>query len=307
MNETSCRGRVLRFASDFFYVLEGDRLVTCKARGKLKKLRMNSDIIAIGDFVEFEMLPDGTGIITDVLPRTSEWVRMMTGTKVPYRQVLIANLDQVLIVFAAADPEPRLRMLDRFLVICERQHIHPLIVINKMDLVDEAATKERFSVYSRLGYEILFTSARDAAAGAALKSRIIGKISGLLGPSGVGKSTLLNCIDDTLDLKTGEISEWNKKGRHTTVVREMFPLKEGGFIADLPGIKTLGLWDIEPEELDGYFPEIRPLVSECFYSDCTHDESEVDCAVRAAVEAGTIDAERYTSYLRMRFGDEEEL
>lgn len=198
-------------------------------------------------------------------------------------------------------------MLDRFLVICEQQHIHPLIVINKMDLVDEAETKARFSVYTRLGYEVLFTSARDEATGAALKARIVGKISGLLGPSGVGKSTLLNCIDDTLDLKTGEISEGNKKGRHTTVVREMFPLKEGGFIADLPGIKTLGLWDIEPEELDGYFPEIRSLVSGCFYSDCTHDESEVDCAVRAAVEAGTIDEGRYTSYLRMRFGDEEEL
>lgn len=282
-------------------------MVTCKARGRLKKLRTNSDIIAIGDFVGYEMLPDGTGIITEILPRTSEWVRMMTGTKVPYRQVLIANLDQVLIVFAAAEPEPRLRMLDRFLVICERQHIHPLIVINKMDLVDEAETKARFSVYTRLGYEVLFTSTRDEATGAALKARIVGKISGLLGPSGVGKSTLLNCIDDTLDLKTGEISEGNKKGRHTTVVREMFPLKEGGFIADLPGIKTLGLWDIEPEELDGYFPEIRPLVSECFYSDCTHDESEVDCAVRAAVEAGTIDEGRYTSYLRMRFGDEEEL
>lgn len=307
MSGKTFSGRVLRFASDFFYVLTGDRLVTCKARGRLKKQRTNSDIIAIGDFVEYETLSDGTGIITDILPRTSEWVRMMTGMKVPYRQVLIANLDQVLIVFAAADPEPRLRMLDRFLVICERQHIHPIIVINKMDLVDAAATKARFSVYQRLGYEILFTSARDVRTGAALKARIVGKISGLLGPSGVGKSTLLNCIDETLDLKTGEISDFNKKGRHTTVVREMFPLKEGGFIADLPGIKTLGLWDIEPEELDGYFPEIRPLVADCFYSDCTHDESEVDCAVRAAVDAGTIDPERYASYLRMRFGEDEDV
>ena len=299
------QGRVLRFASDFFYVFANGRLVTCKARGKIKSRAQHTDIIAIGDFVTFESLPDGSGMITDVLPRTSEWVRMMTGTKVPYRQVLIANLDQVLIVFAAADPEPRLRMLDRFLVICERQRIHPLIVINKLDLVDEAETKARFAAYARLGYETIFVSAKDERTGALLRERVVGKISGLLGPSGVGKSTLLNCVDDTLDLKTGEISDFNRKGRHTTVVREMFPLKEGGFIADLPGIKTLGLWDIQPEELDGYFPEIRPLVARCFYSDCTHDESEVDCAVREAVAAGKIDSGRYESYLRMRFGDPE--
>ena len=165
--------------------------------------------------------------------------------------------------------------------------------------------RSRFAAYARLGYETVFVSAKDERTGALLRERVVGKISGLLGPSGVGKSTLLNCVDDTLDLKTGEISDFNRKGRHTTVVREMFPLKEGGFIADLPGIKTLGLWDIQPEELDGYFPEIRPLVSRCFYSDCTHDESEVDCAVREAVAAGKIDSGRYESYLRMRFGDPE--
>lgn len=305
MSDDTRQGRVLRFQSDFFYVFSDGVLVSCKARGKLKTRARNTDIIAIGDFVTFEYLPDGSGIITDVLPRTSEWVRMMTGMKVPYRQVLIANLDQVLIVFAAADPEPRLRMLDRFLVICERQHIHPIIVINKMDIVDEAATKARFAIYPRLGYETVFISANDPDAGERLKELLVGKISGFLGPSGVGKSTLLNRIDASLSLKTGEISDFNKKGRHTTVVREMFPLKEGGFVADLPGIKTLGLWDIQPEELDGYFPEIRPLVEKCFYSDCTHDETEVDCAVRDAVAAGTIDSDRYQSYLRMRFGDEE--
>lgn len=300
------RGRVLRLQSNFFYVYVDGALITCKARGKLKAGSRGTDIIAIGDFVEFDMLPDGTGIIEAVVPRSSEWVRMMSGVKYEYRQVLIANLDQVLIVFAAADPEPRLRMLDRFLVICERQHIHPIIVINKMDLVDEATTRAKFAVYERLGYEVLYVSVLWESTRDLLREKIIGKISGLLGPSGVGKTSLLNQIDETLDLKTGEISEFNRKGRHTTVVREMFPIREGGFIADLPGIKTLALWDIQPEELDAYFPEIRPLVPECFYSDCTHDEYEVDCAVRDAVAAGTIDPGRYESYLRMRFGDPEE-
>ena len=299
-------GRVLKYHSGFYHVCYDGGQVVCKIRGRLKNARKNSDIIAIGDLVRFEILPDGSGIIEEVLPRTNELIRMTTGIKIEYRQVLIANMDQVLLVFACSHPEPRLRMLDRFLVVCEKQKILPVIVANKTDLIGEKRAREIFRDYEALNYRVVYASAEDGRGIEEIRELLTGRISGLVGPSGVGKSSIINRIDPTLDLRTNEISEYNEKGRHTTVVREMFPLKDGGFVADLPGLKTLALWDIEPEELDGYFPELRDLVKDCYYSDCTHDETEVGCAVHKAVEEGRVSRERYESYLRMRFGSEDE-
>ena len=299
-------GRVLKYHSGFYHVFHEGVQTVGKIRGRLKSGRKNTDIIAIGDLVEFEILPDGSGIIESVMPRTNELIRMTTGIKIEYRQVLISNMDQVLLVFACTHPEPRLRMLDRFLVVCERQKISPVIVVNKIDLLGEDAARELFRDYEPLGYRVVYVSAEDGRGIEEIRELLKDRISGLVGPSGVGKSSIINRIDPDLDLRTNEISDYNEKGRHTTVVREMFPLKDGGFVADLPGLKTLALWDIEPEELDGYFPELRELVKDCYYSDCTHDETEVGCAVHKAVEEGRVSRERYESYLRMRFGDEEE-
>ena len=299
-------GRVLKYHSGFYHVFHDDEQTICKIRGRLKSGRKNTDIIAIGDLVEFEILPDGSGIIEAVLPRTNELIRMTTGIKIEYRQVLISNMDQVLLVFACTHPEPRLRMLDRFLVVCEKQKITPVIIVNKIDLLGEEKARELFHDYEPLGYRTIFVSAENGTGIEEVHELLKGRISGLVGPSGVGKSTIINRIDPNLDLRTNEISDYNEKGRHTTVVREMFPLKDGGFVADLPGLKTLALWDIEPEELDGYFPELRDLVKDCYYSDCTHDENEIGCAVHQAVEEGRVSRERYESYLRMRFGDDEE-
>ena len=299
------QGRVLRFQSGFFTVMADDEVVTCGIRGVLKRGSRQMDLVAIGDIVEFSQFPDGSGVIEKVLPRKNELVRLLTSVNYEYRQILISNLDQILLVFSVVQPEPKLRMLDRFLVICEKQKIHPVIVINKIDLINLEQIQERFSIYPRIGYDVIYTSAVTGLGIDELKQVLQQKVTGLIGPSGVGKSSLINQIYPTLNLKVNEVSDYNQKGKHTTVVREMFPMEDGAFIADMPGIKALALWDIQPEELDGYFPEISPLVSKCFYSDCTHNPDEPGCAVHQAVEDGIVSPERYDSYLHIRYGDSE--
>jgi ribosome biogenesis GTPase len=261
------------------------------------------DITAVGDRVMISPLADGSGAVEEVLPRVRELVRLAPTPRGEYRQVLFANLDQVLLVFACTSPEPKLRMLDRFLVICEKQKIPVQIVANKVDLTGMREAKLMFSHYVPLGYPVHYTSVKNGHGIKALKKTLVGKISGLAGPSGVGKSSLLNFIQPELGIAVREVSEGTEKGRHTTVVRELYALKEGGYVADLPGLKSLALWDIEPTELDGYFPEIRDRVEDCQFNDCMHLD-DPGCAVRAAVESGKINFDRYESYLRMRLGDD---
>lgn len=296
-------GWVTRFQSGFYTVLTAAGPVTCHLRGRLKRRSVQGDIIAVGSRVKISPQPDGKAMIEEIEPHTRALVRLDPTPRGDYRQILLANPDQVLMVFACAQPEPNRRMLDRFLVICEKNEIPPVIVFNKIDLVGLDAARARFAVYERLGYRLLFTSVKQQVGLAELKDILKDKISGLAGPSGVGKSSLLNAIQPHLGLAVREISQFTAKGRHTTVVREMFPLDEGGFVADLPGLRSLALWDTEPEELDGYFPELRERVAACQFNDCTH-QHEPGCAIRRAVAAGEVDAERYQSYLRLRFGRE---
>lgn len=295
-------GLVTRLQAGFYTVHAGDTDVTCRIRGRLKQQKKNETLVAVGDHVTISQLPDGSGVIESVLPREKEFFRTAPTARGEFKQVMLANPDQIVLVFACTEPPPSLRMLDRFLVIAEKQRISALIVANKVDLVGMKKARQIFSIYSDLGYPLVFTSAKKVLGIKSLRNQLDGKISVLAGPSGVGKSSLLNRIDPNLKLQVGIVKNSSGKGKHTTVVRELYPLS-GGYVADMPGLRTLSLWDIEPEELDGYFPDLRELVSECQFNDCSHME-EPGCAVKLAVEKGKIHPERYDSYLRMRMGDE---
>ena len=276
-------------------------LVVCQLRGKLKQGRATGDIAAIGDKVWVTVLEDKTGVIEQVEERKQAIVRLDPRPQGEYQQVLLANADQAVFVFACAHPKPKLRMLDRFLVIAEKQNILPIIVANKTDLVNNP--KEIFGMYEDIGYQVIYSSIETGEGIDELKSALAGKISAFAGPSGVGKSSLLNVLHPKLDLEVGEVSQAMKKGTHTTVTRQMFALEGGGYVADTPGWKSLALWDTEPEEMEAYFPELRDLVQGCQFSDCTHTH-EPNCAVLAAVKDGRVHPERFDSFLRLRAGQE---
>jgi len=299
----SLAGLIIRSQSGFFIVATEKGRVTCQLRGRLKQGPRSGDIAAIGDRVQITRQPDGTGTIEAIEPRARALVRLDPRPQGIYQQVLLANPDQAVFVFACAQPRPHLRMLDRFLVIAEKQGIPAIIVANKVDLVGQEQAERLFGFYPPIGYPVIYTCAKTGQGVAELRERLTGKVSALAGPSGVGKSSLLNAIQPGLGLAVREVSAAINKGRHTTTVRELFPLEGGGYVADTPGLRSLALWDTAPEELDGYFPEIAPLVAHCQFSDCTH-RSEPGCAVRAAVEAGKVRPERYESYLRLRAGEE---
>jgi ribosome biogenesis GTPase len=300
----TARGLIVRTQSGFFTVETGQGQYVCQLRGRLKQGPRLGDIAALGDWVKFTILDDGTGIIEEIEPRSRLLSRMDPRPQGEYEQIIIANPDQILFVFACTQPEPRLGMLDRYLVIAEKQNIPAVVVANKTDLTGMDKAREIFSCYEELGYPVLYVSAKTGLNVDELHKQLIGKVSALTGPSGAGKSSLLNAVLPGLGLDASHVSRATRKGRHTTVVREMFPLKEGGYVADTPGLKALALWDIEPEELDAYFPELRSLVSQCQFSDCTHVH-EPGCAVLKALEEGRIHPQRYESYLRIRFGQED--
>ena len=299
-DELNCTGLVIQAQSGFFTVATEQDTFVCGLRGKLKRGKAEGDLVALGDRVQIQVQPDGSGVIEAVQPRTRAIVRLDPRPRGVYRQVLLANADQAVFVFACAHPVPRLRMLDRFLVVAEKQGVPPLIVANKADLVPRERAQELFAPYEPAGYTVLYTSVNTGAGVRELGARLAGKISVLAGPSGVGKSSLLNAIQPGLGIAVKDIGVVNK-GQHTTVVRQLYPLGNGAYVADTPGWRSLALWDTEPEEMDGYFPEIRPLVSQCRFNNCSHTR-EPGCAVRAAVDAGRLHPERYESYVRLRLG-----
>jgi ribosome biogenesis GTPase len=301
MAESTIWGWITRLLSGFYTVQTAQGTYVCRLRGKLKRKRASGDIIALGDHVRILVLSDSTGVIEEIAPRDRALVRTAPSARGVYRQVILANPDQADFVFACAHPAPHLRMLDRFLVVAEQQGVPALVVANKIDLAEPEILK-KFTAYPPLGYPVIFTSARTGQGVNELREQLTGKLSALAGPSGVGKSSLLNAVQPGLGLAVRDVSQLTSEGRHTTNIRQLFPLSAGGYVADLPGMRLLSLWDIQPEELDGYFPELRGLVQECLYNDCTH-QNEPGCAVIESVNEGRISPERYESYLRLRFGE----
>jgi ribosome biogenesis GTPase len=297
------RGLIICSQSGFYTVAAEAGLFTCHLRGRLKRGPRLGDVVAVGDWVRIEPVAEGKGMIEEIEPRQRMLVRLAPTPRGEYRQIIIANPDQAVFVFSCTQPVPRLGMLDRFLVIAEKQGLPALIVANKVDLTGMDRARELFDHYLPLGYPLIYASVRDKRGIDSLQKYLCGKISVLAGPSGVGKTSLLNAVQPGLGLAVREVSRRTSKGKHTTVVRQLFALADGGYVADTPGLKALALWDIAPEEIDGYFPELRPLVADCQFNDCTHVR-EPGCAVREAVTLGKVHPSRYEAYLRMRFGEE---
>jgi ribosome biogenesis GTPase / thiamine phosphate phosphatase len=300
-------GLVLRSRGGVYDVETADGVNESILRGRLKREERTGERVVVGDRVEIEA-PSGPGepwTIERVEERSTVLVRRAPG-KAPRPKAIVANIDRVVIVFAVAYPEPHLRMLDRFLVLCESSGLDALIVANKVDLSDLDAARETFAVYDSIGYSVLFTSVTTGLGIDALRATLCSGISALTGPSGVGKSSLLNRVQPGLGLRVGAVSEAVRKGRHTTVTAELIHLDCGGYVADTPGLRELGLWAIEPEELDGYFPEFGDYLGRCRYrNSCTHTH-EPGCAIIEAVQAGKIATSRYESYERLFRGDEAE-
>ena len=261
------------------------------------------DPVAIGDFVGFVDAEDGMGLITEVHERKNALARRAAGKKA-LEQVVVANVDQVVTVFAAAQPAPKWELLDRYLAATEAAGLPALVCITKCDLVDRTRLDPELDNYRRIGYSVIATSVVTGEGVAEIKRTFAESVSVLTGASGVGKSSLLNAIQPGLALRIASVSDAVQKGRHTTVTAQLVPLDCGGYVADTPGLRELGLWGIEPEQLEWCFPEFRPYLGTCKYGNsCTHVH-EPGCAVLAAV-GEEISPERYESYRRMMAGDEE--
>lgn len=295
------QGLVLKAQSGFFWVKTDVGVLECSLRGRLKKERQSSDIAVIGDVVEVKQVSPNHGAIEAVQPRRTRLARRAAGSRGVWSEdVLVANVDQVLLVFACADPPLSPRMLDRYLVLTEAEELDTVIVANKLDLVGAEQARASFAVYEEIGYPVIYTSTKQQIGLDELRARLAGRISVVTGKSGVGKSSLLNAVQPGLGLATGEVSEQLHKGRHTTTVAELHAVDAaaGGFVADTPGIRELGLWRLAKDTLDWCFREFRPFLDDCYFAGCTHTH-EPDCGVRTALAAGQIKQARYDSYTKL--------
>jgi len=253
--------------------------------------------VAPGDWVRFMPLGNGEGVIEEIIPRRTVLAR--ARPEVGTEQVLLANPDQAALIFAMREPSPHFGLLDRYLALCEHAHVPALICLNKDDLGEPEDVASAEEIYRALGYPVLRTSAATGDGLDALRQQLAGRISLLTGPSGVGKSSLMNTLIPDARQRTGEISTATGKGRHTTTGVRLLPLPEGGWLADSAGIRELALWQVPSEELPACFVELRDAAGNCEYEDCTHGIEEEGCALRAVLIEGRMTPERYASFQRL--------
>ncbi len=295
-------GVVIRSTGSWYDVQVNDQVVPSKMRGKFRLEEQEAtNPVAVGDRVTIRLNPDETGLITTIHERKNRLSRRAAGRRIGREQVIVANIDMVWIIQAVRLPRPNPGFIDRVLVTTEAHEIEAGLVINKIDLIrkkDRAYLDFLHTLYTDLGYRVLLTSAKTGEGVEVFREALTGQTSVVTGPSGVGKSTLLNVVEPGLDLRTGEVSEKTRKGRHTTAHAALFPLSDGGFVVDTPGIREFGVLYLEPWELSHHFPEFLPHLEHCRFPTCTHDH-EPGCAVIEAVLDDAITEERYYSYLNI--------
>ncbi|BBB93039.1 MAG TPA: ribosome small subunit-dependent GTPase A [Methylomusa anaerophila] len=277
-------GVVVKAYNSYYYIQTGDKLISCSLRGRIKKERFS---LLVGDEVTYSLVGPEKGVIEEILPRRNMLKRPM-----------LANVDQVILTFAAVNPDINPSLIDRFLVIAEHSQLDIIICINKLDLADGDTITELLDRYRSIGYPILTVSAKTGQNINALRALLFDKISVLAGPSGAGKSTILNAVQPGLELVTGEVSSKIGRGKHTTRFAELLPLAGGGFVVDTPGFSYTEFQELPSPELAFCFPEIVQYASGCKFTTCLHFK-EPQCAVKQAVDDGKIHTDRYQSYIEI--------
>ena len=294
---------VVRATGSWYDVLHDGETVRCRIRGRLRLKGVRStNPVVVGDEVACEADEGGDYVIADILPRRNYVIRRASNLS-KESHIIAANVDQALLMASLRSPETPTEFVDRFLVTCEAYKVPVTILLSKLDLQDAEAVAEFRAVYEGAGYRVLEVSVREGRGVEEVRELLAGRTTLVSGNSGVGKSTLIQAIDPSLDIRTGEISESHHRGRHTTTFSTMYPLAGGGAVIDTPGIKGFGLIDIDEAELWHYFPEMMRVAPACRFYNCTHTH-EPGCAVTEAVKAGEIAWPRYESYLKIRDEDE---
>ena len=294
---------VVRATGSWYDVLHDGETVRCRIRGRLRLKGVRStNPVVVGDEVACEADEGGDYVIADILPRRNYVIRRASNLS-KESHIIAANVDQALLMASLRSPETPTEFVDRFLVTCEAYKVPVTILLSKLDLQEAEAVAEFRAVYEGAGYRVLEVAVREGRGVEEVRELLAGRTTLVSGNSGVGKSTLIQAIDPSLDIRTGEISESHHKGRHTTTFSTMYPLAGGGAVIDTPGIKGFGLIDIDEAELWHYFPEMMRVAPACHFYNCTHTH-EPGCAVTEAVKAGEIAWPRYESYLKIRDEDE---
>lgn len=301
--EKSFTGIVVRATGSWYEVLTEGEIRRCRIRGKLRLKGVRStNPVVVGDVVRCEAADDGSCVIAEIEPRRNYIIRRASNLS-KESHIIAANIDQAVLLVTLAEPVTATEFVDRFLVTCEAYKVPVTLLLSKTDIQHPEALAGFRAVYEGAGYSVLEVSAVEGTGLGAVKELLAGRTTLVAGNSGVGKSTLVQSIDPTLDIRTGEISDSHHKGRHTTTFSTMYPLADGGWIIDTPGIKGFGLIDIDDAELWHYFPEMMRYAPGCRFYNCTHTH-EPGCAVVAAVEQGDIAYPRYESYLKILSEDE---